>query len=136
MLNTQAQFMSLFSTCFLGALQVALGILKQRLPTVPDHERTCPFQHYCQIRCIALRVCKLRRDFVFSISVNHLSEVGAKGNHNDRTRSPSLARKNKTDNGEGNRDKECNFCRGKEADTVLFSQVTRIRNSRVIFEPN
>ena len=34
------------------------------------------------------------------------------------TRSPSLARKNRTENGEGNRDGEWNFCRGKEADIL------------------
>ena len=56
---------------------------------------------------------------MFSISVNHLSEVGAKGNHNDRTRSPSLARKNKTDNGEGNRDSKWN-CLSREGDRHCF----------------
>ena len=36
-------------------------------------------------------------------------------------------------NGEGNRDSEWNFCRGKEADIALFLQVTRISQLRKIF---
>ena len=49
-----------------------------------------------------------------------------------------LALKNKTENGEGNRDGEWNFCRGKEADIALFFQVTRILIGKVrkIFEAN
>ena len=31
---------------------------------------------------------------------------------------PAWPAKKKTENGEGNRDSELNFCRGKEADTV------------------
>ena len=37
------------------------------------------------------------------------------------------ARKNKTENGEGNRDGEWNFCPRKKADIALFSHVTRLR---------
>ena len=51
-------------------------------------------------------------------------------------RSPSLARKTKTENGEGNRDGEWSFCQGKEVDIALFLQVTRIRKVRKIFEAN
>ena len=40
------------------------------------------------------------------------------------------ARKNKTENGEENRDGEWNFCRRKEADIALFLQVTRLRKIR------
>ena len=39
-------------------------------------------------------------------------------------------------NGEGNRDDEWSFCRGKEADIALFLQVIRIRQLRKIFETN
>ena len=40
-------------------------------------------------------------------------------------------------NGEGNRDDEWTFCRGKEADIALFLQVTtRIRQLRKILETN
>ena len=75
-------------------------------------------------------------------SVNHLSGGGVNPNHN-ATRSPILARQNKTQhdsrllkNSEGNRDNEWNFCRGQEADIALFLQETRIRNIRKIFEEN
>ena len=51
-------------------------------------------------------------------------------------RSPSSARKNKTENGEKNRDGEWNFGRGKEADIALFLQVTSMRKIRNIFEAN
>ena len=51
--------------------------------------------------------------------------------------------KNKTENdsrllknSEGNRDDEWYFCRGQEADIALFSQETRIRKIRDIFEEN
>ena len=61
----------------------------------------------------------------------------------DATHSPSLARKNKTENdsrllknSEGNRDDEWYFCRGQEADIALFSQETGIRKIRNIFEEN
>ena len=41
--------------------------------------------------------CKLRSDFGFLCSVNHLSGGGINANHNE-TRSPSLAGKNHTEN--------------------------------------
>ena len=44
-------------------------------------------------RCV---LCKLRRDFWFFCSVNHLSRGGVNANHN-ATLSPSWARKYKTD---------------------------------------
>ena len=57
------------------------------------------------------------------------------------THSPSLARKNKTENdsrllknNKGNRDDEWNVCRKQEADIALFLQETRIRKIRKIFE--
>ena len=50
--------------------------------------------------------------------------------------SPSLVRKNKTENGEWNRDGEWNFCREKEADIALLSQVTKIRKIIKILEAN
>ena len=38
-----------------------------------------------------------------------------------------MARKNKSENGEGNRDGDLNICQGKEADIAFLLQVTRIR---------
>ena len=73
--------------------------------------------------------CKLRRNFGFFCSVNHFSGGGVNTSHN-AIRSPSLACKNKTENGEGNRDGDWNFCQKKEEDIALFSQVTRIRPIR------
>ena len=59
------------------------------------------------------------------------------------THSPSLARKNKTENdtrllknSEGNRNDEWTFYPGQEADIALFLQGTRIRKIRKIFEEN
>ena len=59
------------------------------------------------------------------------------------THSPSLARKNKTENdprllknSEGKRNDEWTFYRGQEADIALFLQGTRIRKIRKIFEEN
>ena len=66
------------------------------------------------------------------LSFSHLSRGGVNANHNVWTHSPSLARKNKTKNGERNRDVEWNFCRGKETDIALFLQVTRTRKNRKI----
>ena len=85
------------------------------------------------------RPLRLQTSNRFSCYVNHLSSVGGvSGNHN-ATLSPSLARKNKTDNdsrllrnSEGNRDDEWNFCRGQEADIAFFLQKTRIRKIRKI----
>ena len=79
---------------------------------------------------------KRLRDFGFFCSVNHLSRTGVNANHNVRTRSPSLARRNETQNGEGNRDSERNFCRRKEEDIALFFQVTTIIKCRKMFEGN
>ena len=73
--------------------------------------------------------CKLRRNFGFFCSVNHFSGGGVNTSHN-AIRSPSLACKNKTENGEGNRDGDWNFCQKKEEDIALFSQVTGIRMIR------
>ena len=69
----------------------------------------------------------------FDASAPSITWVGATLNHNDWKRSPSLARKNKTENGKGNRNGEWNFCQGEEADIVLFLQVTRIRTIRKVF---
>ena len=60
----------------------------------------------------AARFANFEGILVFS----HLSGGGVNANHNVSARSPSLARKNKTENGGGNRDVAWNFCRGKEAD--------------------
>ena len=86
---------------------------------------------YSQICCVALRCLQTSNGFF--CSVNHLSGGGVNANHN-ATHSPSLARKNKTENdsrllknSEGNRDDEWTFCRGQE---------TRIRMMRKIFEEN
>jgi len=71
-----------------------------------------------------------------------LSGGGVDANHNS-TRTPSLARKNKTKkdsrllkNSEGNRDDEWNFCKGQEAEIALFLQETRKRKIRKIFREN
>ena len=76
---------------------------------------------------------------MFFCSLNLLSGGGVNVNHN-ATHSPSLARKNKTENdsrllknSEGNRDDEWYFCRGQEADIAIFFQDTRIRKIRKIF---
>ena len=45
---------------------------------------------YSEIRCIALGVLQLRRNFGFFCSVNHFSEGGVNANHNAMC-SPSLA---------------------------------------------
>ena len=81
--------------------------------------------------------CKLRRDFGFFCSVNHLSEGGVNANHNV-TCSPSLAENDSRllKNSEGNRDGEWIFCRRKVADVALFSQVTRMRNIIKICKAN
>ena len=88
------------------------------------------------------RAARLQTSNGFFGSLNHLSGGGVNTNHN-ATRSPSLARKNKTQhdsrllkNSEGNRDDEWNFCRGQEADIALFLQETRIRKISEIFEEN
>ena len=67
--------------------------------------------------------------FVFFCSVNHFSGGGVNASHN-AIRLPSLACKNKTENGEGNRHGDWNFCQKKEEDIALFLQVTRIRTIR------
>ena len=79
-------------------------------------------------------LCRAARFAIFEgiLGFSHLSGGGVNANHNVWTRSPSLARKNKTENGEGNRDVEWNFCRGKETDIALFLQVTRTRKNRKI----
>ena len=72
---------------------------------------------------------KLRRDFGFFCSVNHVSKGRVKANHNVAC-SPSLAENDSRllKNSKGNRDGEWIFCRRKlEADIALFLQVTRIR---------
>ena len=78
---------------------------------------------------------KLRSDFGFFCSVNHLGRVNA--SHNVMC-SPSLAR-----NGsrllkdiKRNRDSVWIFCRGKEADVALFLQGTRIIKIVKICEAN
>ena len=63
-------------------------------------------RNYSQIRCNALRVCKLGMGFFCSL--NHLSGDGVNANRN-ATHSPSLALK-LLKNSEGNRDDEWNFC--------------------------
>ena len=67
---------------------------------------------------------------------------GVNANHN-ATHSLSLACKNKTENDpkllknrEGNRDHEWNFCRGQEADIVLFLQEAKIRKIIKSFDKN
>ena len=76
------------------------------------------------------RAARLQTSNGFFCSVNHLSGGGVNANHN-ATHSPSLARKNKTENdsrllknSEGNRDDEWTFCRRQEADIALFLQET------------
>ena len=75
----------------------------------------------------------------FFCSVNHLSggEVNA---HHNATHSPSLARKNKTENDsrllKNTKGNEWTFFQGKQADIALFLQETRIRRIRKIFEEN
>ena len=85
---------------------------------------SCYQNSYGQICCIAAH---LQTSNGFFCSVNHLSGGGVNANHN----SPSLAHKNKTENdsrllknSEGNHDDEWTFCRGQEADIVLFLQET------------
>ena len=87
------------------------------------------WRFYSQICCIALRVCKLPMGF----SVLSIIWGGGGVNHN-ATHSPTLARKNKTENdsrlvkiSEGNRDDEWNFWWEQEADIALFLQEIRIR---------
>ena len=72
------------------------------------------------------RAARVQTSNGFFCSVNHLSGGGVYANHN-ATHSPSLARKNKTENdsrllknSEGNRDDEWTFCRGQGADIALF----------------
>ena len=77
----------------------------------------------------------------FFCFVNHLRGGGVNANDN-ATHSPSLARKNKTENDSrllkynnlGNRDDEWNVCREQEADIALFLQETRLRKISKIFE--
>ena len=45
-----------------------------------------------------------------------------------------MARKNKSDSGEGNRDGDLNICQGKEADIAFFLQVTKNKKDQKIFE--
>ena len=80
--------------------------------------------------------CKLRRDFGFFCSVNHLSEGEVNANHN--VTPPSLAKNDSRllKNSEGNRDGEWIFCRRKEADVALLLQVTGIRKITKICEAN
>ena len=80
--------------------------------------------------------CKLRRDFGFFCSVNHLSEGEVKANHN--VTPPSLAKNDSRllKHSEGNRDGEWIFCRRKEADVALLLQVTGIRKITKICEAN
>ena len=75
--------------------------------------------------------CKLQRDLAFSVQSIILVRGGGGVNasHN-AIRLPSLACKNKTENGEGNRHGDWNFCQKKEEDIALFLQVTRIRTIR------
>ena len=69
------------------------------------------------------------KGFGFFCSVNHFSGGGVNASHN-AIRLPSLACKNKTENGEGNSHGDWNFCQKKEEDIALFLQVTRISTIR------
>ena len=75
----------------------------------------------------------------FFCSVNHLSGGEVNANHN-ATHSPSLARKNKTENDsrllKNSKGNEWTFFQGQQADIALFLQETRIRKIRKIFEEN
>ena len=93
---------------------------------------------YSQIRCIALRVCKLRMGF----SVPSIIWVGVELMQitMQRTR-PAWPAKNKIENDRKNdqeqrrnRDDEWNFCWGQEADIALFLQETRIKKIIKSFE--
>ena len=66
-------------------------------------------------------LCRAARFAIFEgiLGFSHLSGGGVNANHNVWTRSPSLARKNKTENGEGNRDVWVEFLSG-EGDRHCF----------------
>ena len=86
-----------------------------------------------RIQTAKLRV-KLRMDFGFFCSVNHVNHI-SEGEFNANyniTCSLSLAENDSIlrKNCEGNRDGEWIFCRRKEADVGLFLQVTMIRKIR------
>ena len=94
---------------------------------------------YRQIRCIALRVMQASKGFWVYL-LRQSFELGARSMQItmfERT-CPAWSTKTKLRiNGEGNRDGEWNFCRGKEADIIaLFLQVTRIRQLRKISQAN
>ena len=73
--------------------------------------------------------CFANFEGILGFFVLSFSGGGVNTSHN-AIHSPSLACKNKTENGEGNRDGDWNFCQKKEEDIVLFSQVTGIRMIR------
>ena len=82
------------------------------------------------------RAARLQTSNGFFCSVNHLSGCGVYANHN-ATHSPSLARKNKTENdsglrknSEGNRDDEWTFCREQGADIALFLKKKKKNKNR------
>ena len=47
---------------------------------------------------------------------------------------PSMARKNKSDSGEGNRDGDLNICQGKEADIAFFLASDKNKKDQKMFE--
>ena len=65
-------------------------------------------------RCSEIQPRKRLSVFAAKFVASHLNGGGVNANHNVWTRSPSLAHKNKTENGEGNRDGEWKFCPGKD----------------------
>ena len=66
-------------------------------------------------------LCRAARFAIFEgiLGFSHLNGGGVNANHNVWTRSPSLARKNKTENGEGNRDVWVEFL-SREGDRHCF----------------
>ena len=105
----------------------------------PTHSMTLPLNiDSVTAKFVVLRCAfwKLRRDFRFFCSVNHISEGGVNANHNV-TCSPSLANDFRLlKNSEGNPDCEWIFCRRKEADVALSLQVARMRKVIKMCEAN
>ena len=65
-------------------------------------------------RCRKKKKQPRKRRLSAKFVASHLSRGGVNANHNVWTRSPSLAHKNKSENGEGNRDGEWKFFPGKD----------------------